>query len=224
MNSLTLTPGLVAALFLSGTAAAAEEPGCAAAVPPVQKLTIYNQSTPTVYYYTTSDSPRLQALCRTLQWAENEVALVEELQRLKLDYVRNERRLAASYMASPLNPAALPGYPSYPRPESALSYSLAGVLADEATPERALQLILLLEQAQTDLAEELKRMAPKDRAGLEGDAKALAKAIALLRSKRGATPANRPALPPRAVPAAVYWPTVPPCAFNASGSVSLRRP
>lgn len=223
MKRLTLAPGLVAALVLSGPAANAQEPGCAAAGPPVQKLVIYNQSTPTVYYSTTSDSPRLQALCRTLQWAENEVALVGELQRLKLDYVRGERRLAASYLAYPPNPAALPGSPSYPRPESALSSSLAGVLADEATPERALQLIFLLEQAQTDLAEELKRMAPEDRAGLEGDGKALARAIALLRSRRGAAPTNRPALLPRAVPAAVYRPTVPPCAADASGAVSLRR-
>src|SRR5205085_1652184 len=72
--------------------AATQEPKPPTSSSPIHKLTVYNGDVPVVSYTTTSDSPRLQALCRILQWAENEVTLVDQLQRLKFDYLRAERQ------------------------------------------------------------------------------------------------------------------------------------
>ncbi|HKB37965.1 MAG TPA: hypothetical protein VKD72_16075, partial [Gemmataceae bacterium] len=205
--------GFLTILLISVGSARAQAP--VPAGPLIHKLTIATSGgAPVVRYYTSSDSPRLQSLCRTLQWAENEVTIVDQLQQLKMEYVDNERRLAALRTAQALNPGMFPA-PSYHTlsaapAESALSIGLAGVLADEATPERAIQLLQLLEKAQTDLAEELKKMTPRDRGIVEGDTKALDKAIILLRAKRDAA-ARRTASPPnRAAPAPPARPPAPP--------------
>jgi hypothetical protein len=85
---------LVAALLLVGTARA-QEPRTAvpAAVPQVQKLTIYNGLVPTVSYSVQGGSPHLQALVQTMQFTESELNLTGELQKLRLGIVANEQTL-----------------------------------------------------------------------------------------------------------------------------------
>src|ERR1700730_1048378 len=88
------TAALVAALLLVGTAGAqGTRPAAPAAVPQVHKMTIYNGLVPTVSYSVEGGSPRLQALCQTLQFTENELNLTGELQKLRLGIVANEQTL-----------------------------------------------------------------------------------------------------------------------------------
>src|SRR5262249_8407399 len=57
-----------------------------------------------VKYYVKGGSPRLQALVRRVEWTENELSVVEQLQLLKLETVVNERRVAAFRTAQLTNP------------------------------------------------------------------------------------------------------------------------
>ena len=85
----------VAALFLSVVVGPARSQELA---PPGSGVSIYKQVidsafSHTVKYYVKGGSPRLQALVRKLQWAENEVAVVEQLQVLRQDIVTAEQRV-----------------------------------------------------------------------------------------------------------------------------------
>jgi hypothetical protein len=220
-----MTTAVLAALLFSSLPLAAQEPAPAPSKPPIHKVTISQGGVTMVRYSTTVDSPRVRALCRVLQWAENEVGLVEQVQALKMEYVGYERQLAALRAAQQLNPLASPysrvGYGSYYGGESVLSYSLASVIASEATPEAALQLIRMLELAEVDLAEELKKLAPKERQELETTCNSLPKALALLRAKCTATPARQMAGP--AVPAAPA-PLSPPVGISPANRPPSVRP
>ena len=62
----------------------------------VHRMVIYNGPARAVYYvYGPEVAPADVAAIRDLERAENEVALADELQQLKLEYVRNERDMEA---------------------------------------------------------------------------------------------------------------------------------
>jgi len=176
---------LVAALVLVGTAGAQEaRPVAPAAVPQVHKMTVYNGPVPTVSYSVQGGSPHLESLCEKLQFTENELILTNELQKLRIGIVANERTLdmVRTSQQLGLGPISTPGdAPCYPPPESALKRALIPGLAREATPATAFQLINLREQVQTELQAEQ------------------AKAVAALRGGPPARP-NAPPAGPGAVP------------------------
>src|SRR5205085_1222692 len=114
----------------------------------INKLVIDSGSFHTVRYAVKGGSPRLQALVRRVEWAENELSVIEQLQLLKLDTVVNERRVAAFRTAQLTNPYYPPGFiplsvgtDNGGDGESSLQRALGRQLACEATPEAALQLI-----------------------------------------------------------------------------------
>jgi len=155
------TAVLVAALLLVATAGA-QEPGPAApaAVPQVNKMTIYNGPVSTVSYSVQGGSPRLQALAQTLQYTENELNLTNELQQLRLGIVVNEQTLDTVRTSQQLGfgPISTPGYAAcYAPPDSALKRALIPQLAQEATPAMAYELINLREQLQTEIRAEQKK-------------------------------------------------------------------
>src|SRR5262245_10627514 len=113
MHPTSKTAALVAALLLVGTAEAQEARAAPpAAVPQVQKMTIYNGPVPTVSYSVQGGSPHLQALSQALQFTENEINLTTELQKLRLGIVVNEQTLDAlrTSQALGLGPISTPGY------------------------------------------------------------------------------------------------------------------
>src|SRR5690349_5779160 len=108
----------------------------------IHKLVIDSGLSHTVKYYVKGGSPRLQAMVRRVEWAENELSVIEQLQLLKLDTVVNERRVAAFRTAQLTNPYFPPGFipPSLATGyggdcASPLQRGLAGQLAYEATPQ-----------------------------------------------------------------------------------------
>jgi hypothetical protein len=147
--------------------------------PVVSKMTVDNGGAKTVYYTVTNGTPRLNALYRKLEYAENEVTIVQQLQLLRLDYVHNERTREAqassavygfSSMGSYGNNGSTGStYGSYGggNGESTLKNGLSQVLAGEGSPDAAMQAIQVLERAETDAANELKLLSPKDRQQLE---------------------------------------------------------
>jgi len=190
--------GTVALLFAVSGPALAQEMAPAGTGVSVHKLAIDNGSTHTVKYYVKGGSPRLQALVRRVEWVENEMTLVEQLQGLKLDLVVNERRAAAVRTGLLSNPLFLPGSSSpYTgsygggNDESSLQQALSDVLASEATPAAAMQMISLLEQLQTDLEAQLKALPPQEKKIAEGPVDALeTRLVALTRSNRVSPPAQ----------------------------------
>src|SRR5262249_60979208 len=90
--------------------------------PQINKLTIYKGSTKTVTYIVQGGSPRLRARVRALQYVENEVTLVEQLQQLKMDYVANERLLEG------LRTSGSVANRSFPGRESSIKRALADTL------------------------------------------------------------------------------------------------
>jgi hypothetical protein len=163
----------------------------------IHKVVIENGSVHTVKYFVTGGSPRLQALVRRVEWAENELSVVEQLQGLKLDTVVNERRVAAFRTAQLTNPFYPPGF--LPPPvatgkggdgASPLQRALGRQLAHEATPGAALQLIGFLEQVQTQLDAELKALPPQEKKAVQGPIDALRPRVAAL--SRGDVPPPRP--------------------------------
>jgi hypothetical protein len=62
----------------------------------IHRMVIYNGPARTVHYVSGPDvAPADAAAVRDLERAENDVALADELQQLKLEYVRNERDMEA---------------------------------------------------------------------------------------------------------------------------------
>jgi hypothetical protein len=161
----------------------------------ISKQVIDNGLSHTVKYFVTGASPRLQALVRRVEWAENELSVVEQLQLLKLDTVVNERSVAAFRTAQLTNPYFPPGYTSLSTAadnwgESPLQRSLAGQLAHEATPEAAQQMIGFLEKMQTELDAELKALPPQEKKAAQGPIDALRPRLAAL--PHGNAPPPRP--------------------------------
>jgi hypothetical protein len=150
----------------------------------IDRLVVDNGPAHTVKYFVKGGSPRLQALVRRVEWAENELSVVEQLQALKLDTVVNDRRVAAFRTTQLTNPYAAPGFippvATYNGGygESPLQRSLDYQLADEATPQAALQLIGFLEQTQTELDAELKALPPQEQKAVQGPIDALRPRVA----------------------------------------------
>jgi hypothetical protein len=166
----------------------------------IDKVVVDNGSAHTVKYIVKGGSPRLQALVRRVEWTENELSVVEQLQLLKLDTVVNERRIAAARTTQLTNPYFPPGF--IPPPigadhgwsgASSLQKALTGQLAYEATPQAALQLIDFLEKQQTDLEKELKALPPQEKKAAQGPVDALRPRLAAL----AGSDAPPPAVPPK---------------------------
>jgi hypothetical protein len=176
----------------------AQAPSVAPAGPAVavNKMVIHNGPVETVKYIVTGGSPRLQALVRRVEWTENELRVVEQMQLLKLDTTVNERQVTAfrtAQLASPyfppgFSPPAVNGYGGYGA--STLQIALDRQLAYEATPQAAMQLIGFLEQVQTDLDAELKALPPQEK-------KAAQDAVDDLRPRLAALSGAAEAKPPR---------------------------
>ena len=168
----------------------------------IHKVTIENGPSHTVKYYVAGGSARLQALVRRVEWAENELSVVEQLQLLKLDTVVNGRRVAAFRTAQLTDPSYPPGFVPPPAPavgggggasplQSALKWQLAG----EATPEAALQLIGFLEHVQARLDAELKALPPREREAAQGPVDALRPRLAALPRRDAPPPRPQPVAP-----------------------------
>jgi hypothetical protein len=156
--------------------------------PQVNKLTIYNGTNKTVTYSVQGGTPGLRARFRKLQYAENEVTLVEQLQQLKAAYVANELILEGFRAGGPA------GYgPSFGR-ESSIKIALADTLAQEATPEAAIRLIDLLEQAETEVEKELQKLPPEQRDKLLRQLPGMDLRPAGMQAAPAGAPARRPAL------------------------------
>jgi len=76
----------------------------------IEKMVVDNGLAHSVKYFVTGGSPRLQALVRRVEWAENELSVIEQLQGLKLDTVVNERQVAAFRTAQLTNPYYPPAF------------------------------------------------------------------------------------------------------------------
>jgi hypothetical protein len=179
----------------------------------IDKVVVENGLSHTVKYYVTGGSPKLQALVRRVEWAENELTVIEQLQGLKQDTVVNDRRIAAFRTAQLTNPFNPPGYVPFPvAPDhgstgaSPLQKALTWQLAAEATPQAALQQIDFLEQMQTQLEAELKALPAQEKKEAQGPIDALRPRLAALTGSKVPSPQPQPAAPPQQVslPAATY--------------------
>ena len=169
--------GILTVIFAVCGPARAQElapPGSAVSV---LKQVIQSGPSQTVKYYVTGGSPQLQALVRRVEWTENELSVIKQLQLLKLETVVNERQLAAVRTAQLTNPYFPPGFlPPYAYGgggASSLQRALSGQLAYEAIPQAALELIGFLEQQQTQLDAELKALPPQEKKAAQGPIDAL---------------------------------------------------
>jgi hypothetical protein len=171
----------------------------------IHKLVIENGLSHTVKYTVKGGSPRLQALVRRVEWAENELSVIEQLQLLKLDTVVNERRVAAFRTAQLTNPYFPPGFIPLSvgvdngyGGETSLQRALKWQLAYEATPQAALQLIGFLEQMQTELDAQLKALPPQEKKAAQVPIDALRPRLAALSRAGGSPQGSPPVVPPRA--------------------------
>src|SRR5262249_45387371 len=197
--------GMLTAIFAACGPAWAQEMAPADSGVSIQKMSIDSANVHTVKYYVKGGSPRLQALVRRIEWTENELSVVEQMQGLKLDTVVNERRATQFRTAALTNPYFPPGF--FPpgvgyghggywgHGASPLQRALSGQLAYEATPQAALQLIGYLEQQQTQLEAELKALPPKEKKAAEGPIEALRPRLAALTGGN-----DKPAKPQSAAP------------------------
>jgi hypothetical protein len=200
--------GIITVILAVCSLARAQEIAPAGSGVSIHKVAVDNGLAHTVKYFVTGGSPRLQALVRRVEWAENELSVIEQLQMLKLDTVVNERRVAAFRTSQLTNPAYPPGFipPSIVTDnggngESCLQRALTGQLAYEATPEAALQMIGFLEQLQTELDAQLKALPPQEKKAAEGPIDALRPRLAAL--PRAGVSSPRPQLdvtPPLVTP------------------------
>jgi hypothetical protein len=195
----------------------------------LDKVVVENGPARTVKYHITGGSPRLQALVRRIEWAENELSVIGQLQLLKLDTVVNERRIAASRTAQLTSPFYSLGFmpPSIDSDYGgygggSLQRALTRQLAHEATPEAALQLIGFLEQMQTELDAELKALPPQEKKAAQGAVDALRPRLAALPRRDLPTPRPQRVVP-RPVglpaPAVPQQPPVPPDSLTLQQSV-----
>ena len=191
----------------------------------IEKMVVDNGLAHSVKYFVTGGSPRLQALVRRGEWAENELSVIEQLQMLKLDTVVNERTIAAFRTAQLTNPYFPPGVIPVSFPidnggygESSLQRALGRQLACEATPEAALQMIGFLEQMQTELDAQLKALPPQEKKGVQGPIDALRPRVAALARSDVAPPRPQPVVPPQVSFAAQAIPQPLPMLLNPIAS------
>src|SRR5437773_5855661 len=130
--------GIIALLFAVCGSATAQQIAPAGSGVTIDKVAIDNGLAHTVKYSVTGGSPQLQAVVRRVEWAENELSVIEQLQLLKLDTVVNERTIAAFRTAQLTNPYYPPGFiPRSIAPDngrdgtSSLQRALKGQLAYE---------------------------------------------------------------------------------------------
>jgi hypothetical protein len=194
--------GIIIVIFAACGLARAEEIAPAGSGVSIDKMIVDNGPAHTVKYFVRGGSPRLEALVRRVEWAENELSVIDQLQLLKLDTVVNERRVAAfrtTQLTNPFNPPGLIPFPIGPGHggdgESPLQRALAGQLACEATPQAALQLIGFLEQMQTQLDAELKALPPVEQKVIQGPIDALRPRLAALPRVDAPPPPAQPAVP-----------------------------
>jgi hypothetical protein len=168
----------------------------------IHKVTVTSPHSRTVKYYVTGGSARLQAVVRRVEWAENELSVIEQLQLLRLDTVVNERRVAAVRAEQLTNPYYPTGFGPPPvlvvgggYGASHFQRALKEQLVYQATPDSALRLIGFLEQVQTQLDAELKALPPPEQKATQDSVDALRKRVASL--PRGDAP---PATPRPVVP------------------------
>jgi hypothetical protein len=196
MLSFVRLAGILTGIFAVCGPAAAQALAPAGSGVTVHQLIVENGLAHTVRYFVSGGSPRLHALVRRVEWAENELIVVEQLQMLKLDTVMNERRIAAFRTAQLTNPYYAPGFFPYPLATDigydgagSLQRALKGQLAVAATPEATLQLIGFLELMQTELDAELKALPPQEQQAVQGPIDALRPRLAAL--PRGTVPPSR---------------------------------
>jgi hypothetical protein len=159
--------------------------------PKIFRMTINVAGSQSVHYTVQNGTPRLQTVYRMLEWAENEMTIVEQMQQLKMEYVRNERQREERNASGgfPGSGGAVGDW------ESSLKIALSQELAGEATPEAAVQAIQLLQRAEADAANELKQLAPKDRQALDLTNKKMQEFVAANTPKKTAAPPAPPATP-----------------------------
>ena len=200
--------GIITVIFAVCGPARAQELAPPGSGVTINKLVIDSASSHTVKYYVKGGSPRLEAVVRRVEWIENELSVIEQLQLLKLDTVVYERRAAAYRSAQLTTPYFPPGFSPLYTPSdygydgaSPLQRGLARQLAYEATPQAALQLIGFLEQQQTQLDAELKALPPQEKKAAQGPIDALRPRLAALLPRDVPPPAPKPVVSrPQAVP------------------------
>src|SRR5262245_18273340 len=101
--------GIMTVIFAVCGSARAQKIAPAGSGVTIDKVVVDNGPAHTIKYYVKGGSPRLQALVRRVEWTENELGVIEQLQLLKLDTVVNERRLTAFRTAQLTNPYFPPG-------------------------------------------------------------------------------------------------------------------
>src|SRR6266849_4405370 len=196
--------GIITVIFAVCGPARAQQIAPAGSGVTIDKVVIDNGVAHTVKYVVTGGSPQLQAVVRRVEWSENELSVIEQLQLLKLDTVVNERRVAAFRTAQLTNPYYPPGFIPVSFPidnggygESSLQRALGRQLACEATPEAALQMIGFLEQMQTELDAQLKALPPQEKRTVQGPIDALRPRVAALARSDVAPPRPQPVVPPQ---------------------------
>jgi len=208
LSSLRFAGILTVILAVCGSATAQQIAPAGSGVT-INKIAVDNGLAHTVKYFVTGGSPQLQAVVRRVEWAENELSVIEQLQLLKLDTVVNERSVAAFRTAQLTNPYGSPGFipVSFPidiggdgtRP---LQRALECQLASEATPQAALQMIGFLEQMQTELDAQLKALPPEEKKAAQGPVDALRPRLDALPRVDVPPPPSQPAVPPPVPPVA----------------------
>jgi RNA binding activity-knot of a chromodomain len=196
--------GIIAVIFAVCGSATAQQIAPAGSGVTIDKVVIDNGLANTVKYFVKGGSPQLQAVVRRVEWTENELSVIEQLQLLKLDTVVNERRVAAFRTAQLTNPYYPPGFIPVSFPidnggygESSLQHALGRQLAFEATPQAAMQMIGFLEQMQTELDTQLKALPPQEKKAAQGPIDALRPRVEALARSDVAPPRPQPVLPPQ---------------------------
>ncbi len=194
--------GIITAIFAVCGPATAQELAPSGSGVSIHKMVIDNGSAKTVKYYVTGGSPKLQALVRRVEWTENELGVIEQLQGLKLDIVTSERRMVAARAAQLTAPYVPPGFVSPSMgtygggdDRGSLQKALNYQLAYEATPQMALQMIGYLEQVQTEFDAELKALPPQELKAAKGLIDDLRPRLAALPGSAVPTSAPQPSVP-----------------------------
>jgi hypothetical protein len=185
----------------------------------IHKVVVDNGLAHTVRYFVTGGSAQLQARVPRVEWAENELGVIEQLQMLKVDTVVHERQVAAFRTAQLTNPYYPPGFIPISvgtgvgsDADGSLQRALIGQLACEATPAAALQMIGFLEQMQAELDAQLKALPPPEKEAAQGPVDALRPRVAALSGSDFPPPQPPPAVPQSVVPQPVASPQVSHCA------------
>src|SRR6476660_2517948 len=110
MLSLFRFAGIITLIFAVCGHSTAQQLAPAGSGVTINKQVIDNGLSHSVKYFVTGGSPQLQALVRRVEWAENELSVIEQLQLLKRDTVVNERRVAAFRTEQLTNPYYPPGF------------------------------------------------------------------------------------------------------------------